>query len=90
MPSLTAASHNHPLTGLVESGGVRVEKQAQSSRLSIKKPEGSVRLSSVRPLASPPPSTIAPQLTVNLPRRHLYAPRSQPSSPDEPSDLLLS
>lgn len=89
-PSLTPAAHDVPLAAVAENSGVRIEKQAQSQRIFIKKPERSARLSSAERAPGLRPSYPTPQAFRSLPRRQLYAPRSRPSSPDDPSDPLLS
>jgi hypothetical protein len=89
-PSLTPTTHDLPLSALAEASAVRIEKQAQSHRLSIKKPERGVRPSTTERMANSRPSPPTPRAFRSLPRRHLYAPRSRPSSPDDPSNRLLS
>lgn len=89
-PSLTPASDNLPLTALAESAGVRVEKQAQSHRPFIKKPDRSARLFSPGRGLSLRPWNPTLQAFQALPRRGLYAARSRPSSPDDSSHPLLS
>jgi len=88
--SFTPTTHYLPLTGLAESSGVRIEKQAQSHRPLIRKPNRTARLSTAeRDLGLCHCSPI-PQAFRALSRRNLYAARSRPSSPDDLSDPLLS
>ena len=89
-PSLTPTSHNLPLTALAESAGVRVEKQAQSHRPFIKKPDRSTRLFSRERGLSLRPWNPTLRVFRALPRRSLYAARSRPGPPDDPSRPLLS
>lgn len=89
-PSLTPTNHDLPLIALANSTGVRVAKQAQSHRPFIKKPDRSGRLSAPGRGLSLRPWNPALQAFRALPRRSLYAPRSRPSSPDDPSHPLLS
>jgi hypothetical protein len=89
-PSLTPTNRDLPLTALAESTGVRIEKQAQSHRPVVKRPERSGRLSSAEQAPRPRPFTPTAQAFHSLPRRQLYAARSRPISPDDPSDPLLS
>jgi hypothetical protein len=89
-PSLTPTTRDLPLTALAESSGVRIQKQAQSHRIFIKKPERSTRLSAAERAPSPRSCIQTTQAFRSLPRRHLYAARSRPISPDDPSDPLLS
>jgi hypothetical protein len=88
--SFTPTTHHLPLTGLAESSGVRVEKQAQSHRPFIKKPDRSARLFSPGRGLSLRPWNPTQRVFRALPRRSLYAARSRPGSPDDPSDPLLS
>lgn len=88
--SLTPTNHDLPLTALAESSGVRIEKQAHSHRLVIKKPDRSARLSTAERAPGPRPFTSSTQAFRRLPRRQLYAARSRPSAPDDPGDPLLS
>lgn len=90
IPSLTAASHALPLTAIAENPGLRFEKQAQSQRPFLKRPERTSRLSAGIRASSFRSSALRPRAFRGLPRRHLYAPRSRPSSPDDPSQLPLS
>lgn len=89
-PSLTPTTHNLPLSALAEASAVRIEKQAQSHRLSIKKPERGAWTSATERMASSRPIPPTPPAFRSLPRRHLYAPRSRPSSSDDPSHRLFS
>lgn len=89
-PSLTPTTHTVPLTAVAESTGVRIEKLAQSHRPLITKLDrharvaAAIRAPNLRRLSAPS------QIWVTLPGRHPYAPRSQPSSPDDPSHSPLS
>ena len=89
-PSLAAAAHAVPLAALAESSGIRIEKQAQSHRLFIKKPERSGRVSPAERAPSLRSRTPTTQTPRSLPRCSLYSARSRPGPPDEPSDPLLS
>jgi len=89
-PSLTAATHEVPLAAVAETSGIRIQKQGQSHRLFLKKPERMLRFSSVEPVTGVRPYGFIPHASTGLARRSLYPPRSQPSSPDDPSDSLLS
>lgn len=88
--SLTPAAHNVPLTAVTESAGVRIEKQAHSHRLILKRPDRSTRLSSAERSPSLRACNPTAQAFHSLPRRQLYAARSRPISPDDPSDPLPS
>ena len=89
-PSLTPAAHDLPPAAVPQTSGVRIEKQAQSHRLFLKKPERTARFPSLEQAAGVRPYRFIRLASTSLPRRHLYAPRSQSSSPDDPSDLPLS
>lgn len=90
IPSLTAASHTLPLTAIAENSGLRFEKQAQSQRPFLKRPERTSRPSAGTRVSSLRSSALRPRAFRGLPRRHLYAPRSGPSAPDDPSHSPLS
>lgn len=90
IPSLTATNQDIPLTALENRTGVRVEKQAQSHRPFIKKPDRSLRFSSAERRPNLRHCSPILQAIRALPRRNLYTTRSRPSSPDDPSDPLLS
>ena len=89
-PSLTPAAHNLPLAAVAETSGTRVEKQAQSHRLFLKKPERTARFSSVERVTGIHRYGFIRHASIGFPWRHLHPPRSQSSSPDDPSDSLLS
>jgi hypothetical protein len=89
-PSLTPTNYALPLTAVAENSGVRIERQAQSHRLFIKKPERSARLSTAQRDPTLRHCRPIPQGFRALPRRNLHAARSRPSSSDDPSDPLLS
>ena len=88
-PSLTAATHEVPLAAVAETSGIRIQKQGQSHRLFLKKPERMLRFSSVEPITGVPPYRFIRHTSTSLARRH-HLPRSQSSSPDDPGDSLLS
>ncbi len=90
VPSLTPTSRNLPLNALAENPGARIEKRAQSHRLFIKKPERSARLTPAERAPNTRPFTPAPQAFRSFPRRHRSAAQIRPSSPDDPSQPLLS
>jgi hypothetical protein len=89
-PSLAPTTHNFPLAALAETSGVRIEKQAQSHRPLIRKPDRTARLSTAERDPGLRHRSPIPQAFRTLPRRSLYAARSRPNSPDDPSDPLLS
>lgn len=90
IPSLTPGARSLPLTAVAENLGVRLEKQAQSHRLFIKRPERSARLICPDRPPTPWPRNPALQAFRSLPRGHLSAAPSRPNSPDDPSQPLLS
>ncbi len=88
-PSLTIRAHELPLIALAETTGIRIEKQAQSQRSSLRKPDRIAHL--VMPVAhdhGPRLSVRIQHVFRNLPRRQLHALRVTPRSPDDPSSLL--
>lgn len=89
-PALAPAAHDIPLTAVAEGSGVRLEKQAQSPRLVIRRPERGARLSSAGRVPRPRPFTPTTQAFRSLPRRQLYAAGNRGSSPDDPSDWHFS
>jgi len=89
-PSLTPAAHDLPPAAVPQTSGARIEKQAQSLRLFLKKPERTARFPSLEQAAGVRPHGFIRHASSSFPWRHLYAPRSQSSSPDDPSDSLLS
>jgi len=90
VPSLTPTNRNLPLNALAENPGARIEKQAQSHRLFIKRPERSARLMCPERALTSRPCNPGPQALRSLPRGNLSPARSQPNSPDDPSQPLLS
>ena len=88
--SLTSAVPDLPLTALTTNPNVRIEKQAQSHRLSVKKPQRGARLSPIPGIPRPSPMMRTPQAFRNHPRRPLHTVHSRPSSSDDPSQPFLS
>lgn len=88
--SLTSRAPDRPLTALATNPNLRIEKQAQSHRLSLKKPERGARLSPTPGIAPPRPLMRTPQASRILPRRQLHMARPGPGSPDDPSQPFLS
>ncbi len=88
-PSLTIRAPEFPLAALAETAGVRIEKEAQSPRPSIRKPNRMARL--LIPVARDHGARIGVHIQHvfrNLPRRQLHAVRITPRSSDDPSGLL--
>ncbi len=88
-PSLTIRAPEFPLAALAETSGVRIEKQAQSPRPCIRKPDRMARL--VVPVARDHGARIGVRIQHvfrSLPRRQLHAVRITPRSSDDPSSLL--
>jgi hypothetical protein len=88
--SLTSTARDLPLSALATNPNVRIEKQAQSHRLSVKKPERGARLSTAPGNSRARPLARTSQAFRSLPRRPLHTVRLGPNSPDDPSQPLLS
>jgi hypothetical protein len=91
VPSLTIRAPEFPLAALAETAGIRIEKQAQSQRPSIRKLDRASRLIiAVVRHRGPRLNVRIQHVFRNLPRRQLHAMRLTPSSSDDPSSPLLS
>ncbi len=91
VPSLTIRALDFPLTALAETSGVRIEKQAELQRPSVRKPDRAARL--IPPVVRdrrPRWNVRIQHVFRNLPRRQLHAVRITPGSSDDPSSPLLS
>lgn len=88
--SLTSTAPDLPLAALATNPNVRMEKRGQFHRLSIKKPERGARLSTSPGISRARPMARTSQAFRSLPRRPLHTVRLGPSSPDDPSQPLLS
>jgi hypothetical protein len=88
--SLTSTAPDLPLAALATNPNVRMEKQGQFHRLSIKKPERGARVSPAARIPHPRPLMRTPQASRILPRRQLHVADPGPGSPDDPSQPFLS
>lgn len=89
-PSLTSSAPGLPLSALTINPNVRIEKEAQSHRLSVKKPERGARLSSAPGISRARPLARTSQAFRSLPRHPLHTVRLGSSSPDDPGQPFLS
>ncbi len=86
VPSLVMRAPEIPLAAVTPAGGVRVEKQVQSQRLSLLKPDRSGRhLATASRATSLQPQPLLHRTYRDLPQRPLPTRRSTPRAPDDPS-----
>lgn len=91
IPCLTIRAPEFPLAALAETSGIRIEKQAQSQRPFIRKPDRVSRV--IIPVVRNRSARLNVRIQHvcrNLPRRQLHAIRLTPRSSDDLSSPLLS
>ncbi|HSB78515.1 MAG TPA: hypothetical protein VLM91_06990 [Candidatus Methylomirabilis sp.] len=88
--SLTLRAPELPLTALLGNPALRLEKQAQTSRLNFHKPGQNSRLSAIIRHPDPHPQVQTARAFRGFPRRLLHPGHVKPRSPDDPSRSPLS
>ena len=89
-PTITLRGPSIPWAAVAEGVGLRLEKQAQTNRVSIQKPSRSAHLAAVKAQQVRALHFRPPQSSRDLPRRLLPARHFSVSSPEDSGDPYLS